>query len=909
MPSRSWWTLNEIAVAALTVLAWPAASHALDVERYEVRAIASRATGRLAIEETITLRLDADETEIALWSYGDRLREPPRAMEERSYRWIYPGEVDRGRYDLGDIRVEGAVLARAPSIEPHRERPTFDAPAELDARDRGGSLTHLELEPADHPREVVIRLRVDAYVPDRFGRMGRARGELALAAPWYPLVWSEGGYEHVVPHDVSLRSADDDSVLLAGTSLSATQAHSVERAAYLPALILPATFEARARRVLGHTLIFVDGHRERASAAATRGDARSEDGLHDLLEIDVDAHLVRAFEDVVRTASLLGLSLPEPFVVATVPSRTELAATAPPWVLLSDRAFQVTPLDVVLDFHRRALRRAMFMVVADQLSGLEAVADRGWARDLRSIALADLDELRRAHASMRPDQLLSIFAFHPAVDQFLYAPQITFDEVYFGAIDEPDVFRDDPVRARRALVRGRRLLESMRDVLEDDEATTFLQQLAIGRRSVRETFHAVAPSAPDRFDVWLAYPTLEVNYRLGDISSRRDGSDHLHTVEVLRDGASRTEPIVVEVADDAGHHVRGELTLEGTRGIIELRTPSSRHSVELDPDHRLPQAARIADGHPRGDDATDRPYRPPLLNAFALDVLLSESNITGLVDVALRQRYDLEHTWSLRLARSAARTGGRLRYAQGIGPKAHNNRRIATLGGGIGFHRVEANFGMGGTTLGGWAADIDVTLGVDTQRFFYDPREGFHVGASLIASGTYRDDQSITGSLRGTLSAGLMVPVSLLNAFLFAASASFSAGQVLNAELQSIGGRYALRGFANDELLGRGVVFGVIEHRYTVLSDLAINVFHGVWGRELQLATWVGAGGVFGALDGRDAVFAMEAGIGLRGHYEYGGVQPGVIALDFGFPISRYVSETGGGRQPIGFYLSFDQYF
>jgi hemolysin activation/secretion protein len=142
---------------------------------------------------------------------------------------------------------------------------------------------------------------------------------------------------------------------------------------------------------------------------------------------------------------------------------------------------------------------------------------------------------------------------------------------------------------------------------------------------------------------------------------------------------------------------------------------------------------------------------------------------------------------------------------------------------------------------------------------------------------------------------------------------------VLAADYQSAGGRYGLRGFANDELLGTSVLYAVAEHRFTAVTDLSWNVFHAIWARELQLAWWLGGGVVLGHADGRDAVGAAEAGIGLRVHYEYAGVQPGVLAIDLGVPISRWAMETpcafGGqagacdARTPFGFYVSVDQYY
>ena len=48
-------------------------------------------------------------------------------------------------------------------------------------------------------------------------------------------------------------------------------------------------------------------------------------------------------------------------------------------------------------------------------------------------------------------------------------------------------------------------------------------------------------------------------------------------------------------------------------------------------------------------------------------------------------------------------------------------------------------------------------------------------------------------------------------------------GAALPAELPGPGGQFFLRGYETDEVVGRGRVFGVVEHRYTPIADLAWN--------------------------------------------------------------------------------------
>jgi hypothetical protein len=72
---------------------------------------------------------------------------------------------------------------------------------------------------------------------------------------------------------------------------------------------------------------------------------------------------------------------------------------------------------------------------------------------------------------------------------------------------------------------------------------------------------------------------------------------------------------------------------------------------------------------------------------------------------------------------------------------------------------------------------------------------------------------------------------------------------------------------------------------------------------------------VFGTPRGLEMDGAASVGGGIRFHYEYGGVQPGVIAIDIGVPIRRTseVYSVDGvfvrNRAPVGFYVAFDQFF
>ncbi len=874
---------------------------AAEPEHYRVHARVAASEGRVEAHMSVRVRVREGENHIRLWLYPDRLAVAPSAMDERSWRWIYPGEVDRGGIEVRDVEVDGRG-ARINAVRHRRGHPR--------ARDAAGADLLVAIDPGP-ARSVEITLGFTLHVPGRFGRLGREGGRLSLAAPWYPLVvGDDDAWAYVVPHRVEASSADSE-LFVADRKIG--RAGVEERTApYLP-LLSSVRLHLQERVVRGVTIALYTPERLYEPPPPER---RGEDGLRDLAHVDVGALVAQAAEPVIDSARAFGVPLPERIALLQIPSRTELVATAPGVVIFSDRLFQIFPIEQTLEFHRRALRRALFRHLSEPLAArVDRTSDLGWAADLRAVVLLDLDEARRQRRSQSVQELLSLFAFHPAVDQLLYAPQIAFEDTYFAAIEERDVFRDDPMRARRPLSSGRRILESARDALSEEAFGRFSAMLIHARRSARDALREAAPAREERLASWLRSSGEPVNYRLGQIRSARmaDGRWR-HRVEVFRDGATRAEPVEVLVHDNAGRTARGVWDAAGERGEVVLITAGPFGGAIVDPRQRLPQSPDLVEGHPRIDDATDHPWRPPILNAFLIDVFVTEALFTGLVDFALRRRYDLEHTIAFRLERTPALTGGSVRYAYGFGPKAHTNRRIGFISGGLSFERLHEFFGDSG--LGGWRGQLFLQGGLNTVNFSLDPREAYWLTARLVGGLAVRDDESLGGTFRGSVRGGMMIPLGLVNTLAIVAGGGFSAGDALPSELSGLGGRAVLRGFESDELLGRGSIYAVVEHRWSAVRDLAWNIAHLVWVRELQLVVFAGGGLVFGTTDERDVDGGAEVGGGLRFSYEYAGVQPGVIAIDVSVPITRADPRVWNDegmllryRTPVGFYLSFDQYF
>jgi hypothetical protein len=294
------------------------------------------------------------------------------------------------------------------------------------------------------------------------------------------------------------------------------------------------------------------------------------------------------------------------------------------------------------------------------------------------------------------------------------------------------------------------------------------------------------------------------------------------------------------------------------------------------------------------------------LQALWLSYSASEARLDGLVDFAMRRRYDLDRAIALRLETGPATTGGMLRYVRGFGPKRDTNNRIGVLVFGAEVERLRGAFADGTPT--GWGGALLVSAGIDTRRYRLDWRHGVSFGGSVRFGGVAREDGTLSGSVAGAVRGSLSFPLGLRNMVMLVAGGGVSLGAPLPAEQQALGGIAILRGFRSTELVGRARAYAVVEHRATLFADLAWDIGGFVWVRELQLAAFTGAGVLWNERDtsgrrGRDRVLAADAGGGLRVHFLYGGVQPGLVLVDVAVPLA------GGLGSGPAFYVAFDQYF
>lgn len=855
-----------------------------------------RAFGRVSIR--FTNQGSAPLGAAYVWLYPNRLKSAPAGLDEVNWYFVYPVEFDPGFIRVSEVTRDGVAIPAARLGHPRTRRA------------REGTLLRIPLAPALAPgARATVQMRFETRVPERFGLLGQDGDRTVLAAPFFPVLAAQtpDGFDLEAPpddarYDVLLTVPSERDVLVNGEHSPGRDGEAAWRRvgwsgvdAGLSVLVFP-RFDVARTRHRGVTLeVLTTGDRHRAPVrrpARPMSASGLPERMNDWVLLDEPALTLETMRDAVEILEGVGLPIPagEPLRVVEIPERMRLAVEGPGAVLASDRLYRILPLDRTRRFHTLELLRAIFAhVLLERLGSRQAPPDRYWACDTLATALVELWIARQTGGAETARDLLGFASFHPAVDQFLYAPQIAFAEAYFGTIEETDPLREEPWRFSNALPRGRRVLAKIRDLVSPEEYERFLR-LALAGTNVREAL-ATATGRPmdEFFATWLgAYPS--VNYRIAGQRSRRlPGGAWEAEVTVERRGDPIVEPVAVRVVDEGGqvHDLRWDGS--GARGTVRARTRGPIDEIVVDPAGRLVEDADLTDNHPRLDNLDPAPFRPPILNAASLELSVTEVQPDLIVDFSARRQYDLRRSLGVGFHSTARGIGGNVRFFHGFGRKRTLNASEWFAGGLLSFDRLSADFadfGQPGSSIGLYAIVYR-----DTRRFVWDPWVGSSFSVGLGPSVAILDDGEVSASAAASARwTHLWTPAPGRTLALFA-GAGIGLGELQPHEEQTIAGRALLRTYEVDEARGKLRVYGIAEYRHTLTKSLGWNFVHLAWFRGLQLAAFAAGGLVSPEVDlpglvARHAVYT-EAGGGVRLHFDYFGVQPALLSIDVGVPLSR----------------------
>jgi hypothetical protein len=628
--------------------------------------------------------------------------------------------------------------------------------------------------------------------------------------------------------------------------------------------------------------------------------------------IDRERHVTDSLAKAARFWRAQGLGAPRPVVAAIAPLRMRIASSAPPLVLVSDRAFELPPLDRTRKFHEIQILRAAFETWAwELLAAREPARDLPWVADLVAVALVERYVRETYGGAEWAADVMGLLAVHPVVDQLLYAPSAPFVDAYFPFVEERDPIREEPTRFLNASPRGRRIAAKLGDLLGDARFGDLVAHALAGGEPFRSAAERAAGEDLDWFwRTWLG-PYPSVAYGIARIGRNE--------VEVARRGDAIREPVTVEGRTASGRVVRGTWDGRGDRGVVRLPAPEPIESVVVDPDFRLIEDPALGEDHPRFDNVSPVRWRPPLFNSLALDVSVSEARPTLTMDFAMRRLYDLTHVFGLRVDTGARGYGAAARYLHGFGYQRDTNARRWYAGPIVGVTRWTGGFDVDsqpGVTTSFVAAAVH-----DDRRAWWDPWRGtsFVIGGGPSVTRLDADGETfVSGSMGVRLAQTLtLAPRHILALF---EGSGVGWGRLLPDQQNSIGGRFLLRGYEVDEAIGRSSVWAVAEYRWTAIAALDAEFARLAWLRSLQPVFFLGAGtvGEPAALFRPRSTY-LEAGGGLRLHFDYGGVQQGVVAFDVGVPLSRTALDwvprcKGEGERrrcfaPLGVLLSFVQMY
>ena len=889
--------------------AWLASATAFAKPAYDVRATLSAEGDLLSFDEVIvTDREDVAEGTITLWLNAERQRVLPASFDEFEAERIYVGNASYGGFETLAVRVEGCP--EQPIRFEGEASPRFGRKLTLNVCD-GASLP------------LRIHVRGVLRLAHRYGTLGHARNGTQLGDPWYPLLIDpEAPAPARTKHRIRFVS-ERPRVLVSATG---------------PVVGTETSFEVEG---VTHAALFAldDAHLVRevvrgidtslvVRRAPVPGGASSPIGDADPFDPNPSGKIllsIRRSIDFARSLGMVASPIPAPrglarrLVVVEIEERQRLAVALPGILAVSDRAFRLFPLGDVERFHELGLRRRAFTLLLEpHLRAIEAERDLPWVREASAALLFDLSVLADRQPQKSPADLVGFASFHPAVDQLLYAPQVAFRSEYFGQVDGDDPDRQEAERALNPWPRGRFVLEKLRDRIGSEKIGELLRAHFFEGVPLKEAAVRVhGEPLDDFFATWIG-EKRSLAYRLGPIRTTKTAQGYEHVVTIERLGESWIrEPVVVEARDEGGALVRGVWDEAGASGEVVLRTEEKLDHVRLDPDGRLAQDPKLTEVHPKWDDATSHPFRPPVFNAFAVNLSFSRARPDALVDFSLRRKYDVREGFGLRLSSTSRGYGGSVRYVRGLGPMVDLNSTAASAS--VGLSALRSDTGFAGSATPVTEAGLSLGLGKDTRRQINDPATGssFSVGAfvGLDHEDSGENHLALTLSARGQR----LFWTSVTNVLALTAGASLAKCPALPHALPTLGSRQILRGYEIDELLGCATAYAILEDRFSPFRGFYWNAANLAWVRRFQIVPFAAAGTVSSRDSAADIFqrFYAEAGIGLRAHYDYAGVQPAVIALDLAFPLTRRDdcrSRDPSGRclaerAPYSVWVSFDQTF
>jgi hypothetical protein len=835
-----------------------------------VRLTADLATLDGQVEVTLTNVTATALDRVPLWTFPERLATPPSGMPEVEGPNMFP----RG-FDPGAMRLIG-VSTRQHS-ELHIER-------------RSREVTEVVLkEPLPPGESVTLRVRFETRVPRRYGPFGRVGDQLMLdggAVPRPPPL-DEDGFHVAAPPDrvrwslaLDWLGGEPAELVVNGQSLTMSQAaESSVLSGVADRISMSVIVGARVSR-FEH-----EGTRYRLFHRRTRCHEASDGALVDFGCVDAQGQVLASMAN--SMSWLMGRAkLPPQREVTLVeaPLRRDVAFAAPGMVWISDRAFEVLPIERAHKFHRVALSRALFVLVLEDQLRITSWRERAQIIDMVAVALAQNWEIFQYGKRESGMDVLDEGSFVAAIDDTMAAPQVPFISTYFVATDDTDRYRDRLSLFSHRRPTGRLWLAKLRDRLGHQAVERVVWRLLEGDVDLKGALSEVSSEDMMAYLArWIDGPPA-VNYRLGRVTPGADDGGDFVDIEVHRDGGSEgfSEIVTVRVGEGRAR-VDHTFEMREPRQDVRVRVPASvpEPRVELDPGGRLIERTEESQRDARRDNRNFSRWR------YRLDGVYGTINsASGHLDLrlitSLKALQEPQHFVTLVASNVERSLGVGGSYLHGFGALILPNLHRFHVGGGLGASWLKAtDSDPDGLVLRASASVSEITFESAT-----DPRDGYSWALSGGPSMLYQSDEVIMSAFVEARATGVLEvsPSHVLAGHLRCTSLF---GDLPTSQNLPIGGIGVVRAFGTYARTGRHRVLARAEWRHRLTGDFSWNVLRLFWVRAIDGVAFVDAAlladspGDFGDA----ASVYLGAGYGLRFHYLVGGVYPMVFLFDVALPV------------------------
>ncbi len=841
--------------------------------------------------------------QLSIWLYPNTFAQAVAGVKPANRDFYQPFGPGLGGMRLRQLAVDGSPATASPV-------PVSHAPA--------GTAWRLPLAQLLGPGdEVEVSIAFETRIPHRLGPLSEAHGILTALGGWYPYLIA-GDPETMATLDRRPRAADwsvrlglpDGTIALIGGELADSAGWVfLQDREWVDLVVRPEGL----RPVMTRHGAFWPMER-----APSPGDPDRPIPDPDPLPSSwVGDSIVDLMEKLDRWADLQGvIPASGPIELVMVPMRGELAVATPGIVAISDRAYKVMPIPLLLRFHGKAIARAYFMRrLLPLVRQRETPAMVFQVADALASIFADRFAEQVLDQSKGASGILGAFDFIPSVDDFLRSADSAFAHVYFQPVADPIHVRDEAWTFNDEAPRGKLLREKLQDRFGPFQLPLVFNDYLTPHpgcppppRSWSDAGPCSLQSFAEEHSGWILGPFFrawserfpEEDLRTRIISvERRKGRGYRSLVEVWRIGDTPPELIEAEARDRLGTRIPLVWIAEAgvSSHIFEIDSAAPVESVRVDPRDRVFQTpAEPGELAALGDRVP--PRLQPLLTRLSLSYATSDRAFFGDVFVLFRPRDAVRRRLALGFSYQKARAEVNTSLTFGFGKLVGAARYTHNAGIGLFVDLLRAGF-AGSEAPQGYAIGPTLFYTFDDRLDSVSPMRGTAVFAAYSpAIGASKGGESAFFE-QASLAAVRLFPLSYSQTLALRLKGSLITGDAPFQKLIPLGGSDAgLRGFSYEEVLGRRLAIASLEWRHPYVVDMDLDLgFARIQG--LSGALFADGAAMGGTLrpqavePGPSSSLFADFGYGLRLHYALFGVRPQVLGVDIAVPLGRIESVPG----------------